>query len=104
MSSAKHFKVGDKIKTSQYPWAHDQFEIEAIQEIKPNRFLFCVNLRTGKYVNLVEPFCDYLISGNKFTKLTNLQIIKLTKLGNKQALKEYIRRFKSMPKFIKNGR
>lgn len=94
-------KKGDRIHTSQYPWNKDTFLIEAIQNIKPVRILLCQNLKTNKLVNLLEPYCEIVKPKSVFSRFTNIQIIKLTKAGNKEALKEYLRRFKHMPKFSK---
>jgi len=91
--------IGDHIKTRQHPWENASFIIEAIQEIKPYRFLGCRNILTKKWVNLVEPFAYKPKQVNRFTKLSNLMVIKLTKSGNNEALKEYVRRFKKKPKF-----
>lgn len=99
-----NFKVGDRIKTTQFPWGGHHFLIKGIQNFNPNRMLYCENLRTGKFINLVEVFCSYIKPTSAFSKFSNLQIIKLTKRGNKEALKEFVRRFKKLPKFEINGR
>lgn len=90
-------KKGDRIKTTQYPWQADHFLIEAIQEFNPNRMLYCKNLKTGKRVNLVEPFCGLVDKKIDWGKFSNLQILKLAKKGNRGAVKEYLKRFKKLP-------
>lgn len=95
-------EVGQTIHTSQFPWQNDAFIIRAIQNVKPNRFLFCENLKTGKFVNLVECFCEVPKKKRPFVELKNVQIIRLLKAGAKgEVTKEYVRRFKHVPKFVK---
>lgn len=104
MKNKNRFNIGDRINTTQYPWSNEVFLIDAIQEVNPNRILFCKNLKNGKFVNLVEFFCFSIEKQDVFSKFTNIQIIKLVKIGNRKALKEYLKRFKQMPKFNYNGR
>ena len=99
MKNKTKLTKGERIITTQYPWDGEHFLIEAIQEINPNRMLFCKNLKTGKFVNLVECYCSPIKKKLDYSKFDKLQIIKLVKKGNKEAVKEYLRRFKKLPNF-----